>query len=47
MCEKVPDFAQFTLEDYKLYYCMSISRTFGVNNGSDVVMCPFADMLNH
>ena len=49
ICKEVPDYAQFTLEEYSEVRMMVSSRIFGitVNGVKTDGFVPYADMLNH
>jgi histone-lysine N-methyltransferase SETD3 len=49
ICKEVPDFAQFTLDEYKEVRMLVSSRIFGitVNGVKTDGFVPLADMLNH
>ena len=49
ICKEVPDFKQFTLNQYKEVRMMTCSRIFGitVDNVKTDGFVPYADMLNH
>jgi protein-histidine N-methyltransferase len=49
ICKEVPEFAQFTLDEYKQVRMLTCSRIFGIyiNGTKTDAFVPYADMLNH
>jgi hypothetical protein len=49
MCNKVPEFANFSFEDAREMIGLVTSRVFSlrINEKKIVALVPFGDMLNH
>ena len=49
LTERIPEYAQFSLDDYLYCHHISLSRAFGLDIGDKEETClvPYADMLNH